>query len=178
MVILVGLFSGVIGALFGGLITWKVNKDSIDAQLRIAREQINQQRFSEAYVTLQRYISGWADHAAYRIRHVRFKGEVAPKLPDISDSEIATSSLFASDEVMTLFDKYGGAVWEYRVAIGNEEILEEFPQITMEERQNMIEARRSTRESATKIVEMAEAMHKHLRSEIQGHRMHRSSGDW
>lgn len=170
MVVLIGLFSGVIGALFGGLVSWKVNKDSIDAQLQIAREQIDQQRFSEAYVTLQCYISGWADHAAYRARSVRFKGENEPKLPGISDVEIATSSLFASDDVMDLFDKYGRAVWEYRVAIGPEETLEQFAERSTEDRQELIDARKSTRESATKIVEMAEAVHQHMRFEIQGHR--------
>ena len=167
---ILGVALGLVAALIGGYITLKANRESIGTQLRIAREQIDQARFSEAYVTLQRYISGWADHAAYRSATFHLSSDVVPKIPSFSESENATASLFASDDVLAQINQFTKAVTDYRIAIFNHETQMASAEGSIEGRQSVIDAAAKVIERAKAVVAIAESVHQLMRSEIHGNR--------
>jgi hypothetical protein len=78
-----------------------------------------QSRFAPAYLTLQRYISKWRDHAQWNLEVLEFLSMPEPEMPQVSDVEAAQVALFASDEAVAAVDDFAKAVLAYRLAVGN-----------------------------------------------------------
>ena len=106
------------GALFGGGATCVAAWITIRQQGVLSRQEILQSRFADAYVTLQIYISSWADHAKWNLDIIKIASQPEPRLPQVSDIEGARVSLFASDEVVSSMNKFSAAVLSYRLAVG------------------------------------------------------------
>jgi hypothetical protein len=168
-----GATLGLVAAFIGGFITLRANRDSIASQLLVAREQIDQSRFSQAYVTLQRYISGWADHAAYNSASFHLNTDVEPTIPSFDEFENATASLFASDEVLSQISTFGKEVTAYRIAIGARESQEDAAAGSVPNAGSLKIARDEVVNRAKKVVALAESVHKIMRNEIQGLRARR-----
>ncbi len=106
------------GALVGGGATCLAAWITIREQGRHVTEELTQGRFTDAYVTLQIYVSSWADHATWNLNLVKLIGETEPVLPQVSDVQGAQVSLFASDEVAFEMDEFSKSVMNYRMAVG------------------------------------------------------------
>jgi len=158
----------LVGALVGGglacLAAWITTRH----EGRLARQQILQSRFADAYVTLQLYISGWADRAKWDLDTFRLAGQEEPNLPNVSNTEEARVSLFASDEVVDAMNSFATAILQYRLAVGGVQREEErigAPRGPGSDHERSIERRTRT---AGELVAQAERVHQQLRSELRG----------
>jgi len=156
------------GALIGGGFTCLAAYITIRHQGRLSRQQILQSRFAEAYVTLQLYISSWADHAQWSLAIVRLAGETEPHLPQVSDVEGARVSLFASDAVVAVMERFLAAVQRYRLAVGHLEDLRAQQPLPGAANPALQSAVDDQQESARALVAIAEEVHQRLRDDLRG----------
>jgi hypothetical protein len=158
----------LVGALVGGGLACLAAWITVRHEGRLARQQILQSRFADAYITLQLYISGWADRANWDLETFRLAGQEEPTLPDVSNTEEARVSLFASDEVVDAMKSFATAILQYRLAIGGVQKEEErigAPRGPGSDHERSIERRTRT---AGELVAQAECVHQQLRSELRG----------
>ena len=160
----------LLGALVGGGATCLATYVTITHQGRWSRQEILQSRFAEAYVTLQLYISSWADHAQWNLSIMRLAGETEPQLPQVSDVEGARVSLFASDEVVAVMNEFLRAVQRYRLAVGSLEEVRRIQPLTGAPIPTLQPAVQELHESARALVSVAEEVHQRLRGDLRGQR--------
>jgi hypothetical protein len=86
----------------------------------LAAEERRQERRRDTYLTLEIYITGWADFASWRIR--MYETEPPTPAPDILRLEpqtMAIANLMASDSVVEAALDFTKKVMSFRVAIGS-----------------------------------------------------------
>lgn len=154
------------GALIGGGTACLTSYFTIRHESRQSRQAILQSRFADAYVTLQIYISSWADHAQWNLNFLRFIGETEPQLPQVSASEGARVSLFASEEVVSRMNTFSKAVSRYRLAVGELEDVRKEQGLTGPESPRLKPALAELKASAQHLVGSAEEVHQALRDDL------------
>lgn len=163
--------NGLLGALIGGGAACIVAYLTLHHEQRMAREQLIQSRFAPAYLTLQQYISRWADHAKWNLNVLRVATLPEPQLPPMSDVDVAQVSLFASDDVMIAADAFGRAVTAYQFAIGSLDLIRKSQDMTsprpVPELRPALDDLKAT---ATDLVNSAVVVHMLLRAELRGER--------
>ena len=160
----------LLGALIGGGATCLATYITIRHEGRMSRQAILQSRFADAYVTLQIYISSWADHAQWSLNIIRMAGEKEPTLPQVSDVEGARVSLFASDEVVVAMKSFSGAVAMYRLAVGTLEDVYDTQKFTGQAHPGLQPALDERKAAAETVVNSTEDVHQRLRRDLTGKR--------
>jgi len=166
------------GALIGGGATCLVTYLTLHYQERMAREQLLQSRFAPAYLTLQIYISKWADHATWTVAPIQLSPTPEPQLPEISDVETAQASLFASDDAIKAMNEFIPIVLRYRLEVGRlaearatqDKLGTVSPEITA--------AWEALQTAGNALVASAENVHQKLRQELRGKRQAGTSQFW
>lgn len=162
----------LLGALIGGGATCLATYITIRHEGRMSRQAILQSRFADAYVTLQIYISSWADHAQWNLNIIRMAGEKEPTLPQVSDVEGARVSLFASNEVVAAMKGFYLAMARYRLAVGTLEDVRKRQALTGPAIPDLKPAVDGLTTAAKALVASAEDVHQKLRRDLTGSRSH------
>jgi hypothetical protein len=160
--------NGLVGALIGGGATCVAAYLALHREDRIAREQLLQSRFAPAYLTLQLYISKWADHANWNLDTVRIGPTSEPELPQVSDVEGAQVSLFASDDAVEAMNEFAKTITAYRLAVGSVEQIQLSQAAVSSGNASLASALGERRTTARALVESAEIVHQKLRRELRG----------
>ncbi|NNN09792.1 MAG: hypothetical protein HKL85_11465 [Acidimicrobiaceae bacterium] len=166
------------GALVGGGATCLAAWITIREQGRHVTEELTQGRFTDAYVTLQIYVSSWADHATWNLNLVRLLGETEPVLPQVSDVQGARVSLFASDEVVVEMGKFAQSVMNYRLAVGHLQEVRRASSMTGPAHPDLKEALDQLYSSARELVANAGRFHQLLRNDLRGARCRSAIARW
>jgi len=128
-------------------------------------------------VTLQMYISSWADHAQWTLRTFQLEGEVAPVLPPVSKADEARASLFASDDVVDIMKAFSREIMAYRIEVGHVEQLLAMHSTEAGPRLDLDVALAKRAETARTLVAQAEAVPQKLRDELRnGERRRKFAG--
>ncbi len=161
--------SGLIGAAMGAFATYKVNNRTLTAQFASEQQRINQQRIESAYLTLQIYITKWADVARWKQAKFHMSGELEPLMPRISGEEEAYAALFTSEATVESIRIFNLRREKFRVDVGTMEDIEEqvksggnSPALLNER----VRAYDELNESAQELIDAAESTHKLLRTEL------------
>jgi hypothetical protein len=164
--------NGLVGAFIGGGATCVVAFLTLRHQERIAREQLLQSRFAPAYLTLQRYISRWRDHAQWNLEFLKFISTPEPEMPQVSEVEAAQVALFASDEAVAAMNDFAKAVSAYRLAVGNlvhvRQVQAQTQGLTGPAAPELKPAMDLLRATATALVKSAGEVHQRLRGDLRG----------
>jgi hypothetical protein len=119
-------------------------------------------------MSLQNYISKWADHAQWNLNVIRFIKLPEPQLPILSDVEIAQVSLFASDQVRDASNEFGMVVSGYSFAIEKLNEVRKVQSMIGPATPELLPTLSDLRARAQEVVVSAALVHSLLRSELQG----------
>lgn len=161
-----GLVGALLGAAIGGGATCLATFLTIRHESRLSARMLIQNRFTDAYLTVQRYVSSWADHAQWNLNVLRFVGEAEPTMPQVSDIEGARVSLFASDDVARAMTAFGTAVSRYRLAVGSLAEVRTRQGLTAPPIPDLQPALDELREAAQLVVSTAVTVHKTMRRDL------------
>lgn len=156
------------GALVGGGATCLAAWITIRQQSRQLTEELMQGRFTDAYITLQIYISSWADHAKWNLNLIKLMSEHEPVLPQVSDIEGARVSLFASDEVVAEMSEFAKFVMKYRLAVGHLEQVRKESSMSGPAHPDLKRSLDHLNSTASDLVASAERVHLLLRDDLRG----------
>jgi len=157
---------GLWGAFIGGGVTCVVAYFTLHREERIARERLLQARFTPAYLTLQLYISSWADHAQWNLDTVKIRDE--PNFPEVSNRENAEVSLFTSDGTVAKVEEFQSAVRSYSSAVRRLNEIRKTPFTPGVPNPLLGPAVDQRNSSARDVIALAEAVHQRLRRELRG----------